>query len=98
MKLVNVKPNTYIVSSKEINEKDPKFKIGDIATITKCKNIFVKGFVPNWSEEVFKIKKNTNNVFRINFISDLKLKKLLKRFTKKNWKKYARKSLEFKKQ
>ena len=47
MKLVNVKPNTYIVSSKEINEKDSKFKIGDIARITKYKNIFVKGFVPN---------------------------------------------------
>ena len=33
MKLVEVKPNTYISSSKEINEKDPKFKIGDIVRI-----------------------------------------------------------------
>ena len=30
MKLVDVKSNTYIDSSKEINDKDPKFKIGDI--------------------------------------------------------------------
>ena len=30
MKLVAVKTNTYIDSSKEINDKDPKFKIGDI--------------------------------------------------------------------
>ena len=30
MKPVDVKPSTYIDSSKEINVKDPKFKIGDI--------------------------------------------------------------------
>ena len=58
MKPVNVKPRTYIDSSKEINGKDPKFKIGDIARISKYKNIFPKGYVPNWSEEVFMIKKN----------------------------------------
>ena len=33
MKLVNVKPNTYINSRKEINDKNPKFKIDDIVTI-----------------------------------------------------------------
>ena len=58
MKPVVVKSNTYIDSSKEINDKDPKFKIGDIARISKYKNIFAKGYVPNWSEEVFMIKKN----------------------------------------
>ena len=39
MKLVYVKSNTYINSSKEINDKNPKFKIGDIVTISKHKNI-----------------------------------------------------------
>ena len=58
MKLVNIKSNTYIDSSKEINNKDPKFKIGDIVRISKYKNIFAKGYVPNWSEEVFVIKKS----------------------------------------
>ena len=57
MKPVDVKSNTYINSSKEINDKDPKFKIGDIVRISKCKNIFAKGYVPNWSEEVFVIRK-----------------------------------------
>ena len=33
MKLVDVKTNTYINCSKEINDKDPKFKIGDIVRI-----------------------------------------------------------------
>ena len=40
MKPVDVKSNTYIDSSKEINEEDPKFKIGDIVRISKYKNIF----------------------------------------------------------
>ena len=37
MKPVDVKSSTYIDSSKEINEEDPKFKIGDIARISKYK-------------------------------------------------------------
>ena len=47
MKPVDVKPNTYINSSKEINDEDPIFKIGDIVRILKYKNIFAKGYVPN---------------------------------------------------
>ena len=46
-------PNTYINSSKEINEKDPKFKIGDIIRISKYKKVFAKDCVPNCPEEVF---------------------------------------------
>ena len=42
MKPVDVKSNTYIDSSKEINNKDPKFKIGDIVRISKYKNIFAR--------------------------------------------------------
>ena len=57
MKSVNVKSSTYIDSSKEINDKDTKFKIADIARIRKYKNSFVKGYVSNWSKKVFVIKK-----------------------------------------
>ena len=53
MKSVDVKPNTYIDSSKEFNDKDLRFKIGDIIRISKYKNSFAKDYVPNWSEEVF---------------------------------------------
>ena len=42
MKPVDVKPNTYIDSSKEINDKDPKFKIGDIVKICFCKRLCSK--------------------------------------------------------
>ena len=71
MKPVDVKWNTYIDSSKEINDKDPKFKIGDIVRISKYKNIFAKGYTPNWSEEVFVIKKVKNTVPWTYIISDL---------------------------
>ena len=43
MKPVDVKSNTYIDSIKKIDNKDPKFKIGDIVRISKYENIFAKG-------------------------------------------------------
>ena len=57
MKPFDGKPSTCIDCGKEINNKDPKFKLGDIVRISKYKNIFAKGYVPNWYEEVFVIKK-----------------------------------------
>ena len=62
MKPIDVKDNTYINTSKEINNKDPKFKVGDHVRISKYKNIFAKEYMPNWSEEVFIIKKVKNTV------------------------------------
>ena len=57
MKPIDVKDNTYINTSKKINYKDPN----NIKTnILKYKNIFAKGYTPNWSEEVFVIKKVKN--------------------------------------
>ena len=57
MKPVDVKDNTYIDFKKEVNDKDPKFKVGDHVRISKYKNISAKGYTPNWSKEVFVIKK-----------------------------------------
>ena len=42
MKPIDVKDNTYIDSKKEVNDKDPKFKVGDHVRISKYKNIFAK--------------------------------------------------------
>ena len=53
MKPVDVKSSTYIDSSKVINDKDAKYKVGDIVRISKYKNIFAKGYVPNWTEDVY---------------------------------------------
>ena len=48
MKPAAVKDNTYIDFEKEVNDKDPKFKIGDHVRICKYKNIFANGYTPNW--------------------------------------------------
>ena len=92
MKPVDVRPSTYIKSSKEINYQDPKSKISDIVRISKYENILAKGYVPNWSEEVFVIKK-LKTLFRGHMLLViLKAKKVLESFTKKNSKKQTKKS------
>ena len=72
MKPVDVKPNACINSSKEINNKNAKLKIGDIVRISKYQSIFAKGYVPNWSDEVFVITKVKNTVPWTYVIGDLK--------------------------
>ena len=98
MKPADVKDNTYIDSNKEVNEKDLKYKVDDHARISKYKNIFAKGYTPNWSEEAFVIKKVSDLNFSDLKVIDSKLvilmaKKLLKRFMKKNCKKQISKNL-----
>ena len=70
MKSVEVKSNTYIDASKEINYKDLKFIIGDIAKISKYNNIFTKGYVPNCLQ-VFAVKKVKNALPWTYVINDL---------------------------
>ena len=62
MKPADAKDDTYIDFKKEVNDKDPKFKVGDHVRISKYKNFFAKGYTPNWSEEGFVIKKVKNTV------------------------------------
>ena len=83
MKPVDVKPGIYIDSSEKVNDKDPKFKIGDIVRISKYKNIFVKGYGPNWPEDIFVIKKVKNTVPWTYLISDLKGEEIVGTFYKK---------------
>ena len=71
MKPVDVKDNTYIEFGKEVNDKDPKIKVGDYVRISKYKIIFAKGYKPNWSEEVFIISKIKNTVPWTYVINDL---------------------------
>ena len=70
-KPVDVKDNTYIDFKREVNDKDPKFKVSNHVNISKYKNIFTKGYTPNWSEEVFVIKKVKNTVPWTYVITDL---------------------------
>ena len=71
MKPIDVKDNAYIDFEKEVNDKDPKFKVGDHVRIYKYKNIFAKGYMPNWSEEVFISSKTKNTVPWTYIINDL---------------------------
>ena len=71
MKPIDVRDNTYINTNKELNDKDPKFKVGDHVRISKYKNVFAKGYTPNLSEEVFVIKEVENTVPWNYVINDL---------------------------
>ena len=62
IKQVDVKSNTYIDSSKEINDKNPNFKIDDIVRISKYKHILAKSCTSNCSAEILVIKKLKNTV------------------------------------
>ena len=83
MKPIDVKDNTYINSDKETNDKDPKFKVGDRVRISKNKNIFAKGYTPNWSEEIFVIKKVKNIVPWTYVIKDLNNEEIIGTFYEK---------------
>ena len=47
IKPFDVKNNTHIDFKKEVNDKGPKFKVGDHARISKYKNIYAKGCTLN---------------------------------------------------
>ena len=53
MKPVNITDDSYAKYNENFDKKDPKFKVGDQVIISKYKNIFAKGYTPNWSEVVF---------------------------------------------
>ena len=57
MKPIDVKSNFYAGYNFDFNDKYPKFQVGDHVRISKYKNIFPKGYTPDWLEEVFAVKK-----------------------------------------
>ena len=83
MKPVDVKNIRYIDFGKVSNNKDRKFKIGDIVRISKYINILL---------QIIKKVKNT-----VAWTYVLLVKKLLELFMKKNCKKQVKKNLEQKK-
>ena len=87
MEPTDVKDNTYIDFGKEVNDNDPKFKVGDHVRISKYKNIFSKGYTPNWSEEVFVTKKIKNAVPWTYVIDDLNGEEVTGTFYEKEFQK-----------
>ena len=97
MKPVDVKPNTYIESGKEIYYQDPKFKIDDIVRKSKYRNIFSKAYVPNSSEEVSVIKNVKNTVPWKYVINDLKAEEIVGTFYEKEFQKANQKEFRVEK-
>ena len=62
MKPIDVGDNNKRVYIDEHNEKDSKFKVGDRVRISRYKNIFAKGYAPNWSSEIFIVDKINDTV------------------------------------
>ena len=83
MKPVDVKDNTYTDFKKKVNDKDPKFEVGDHVRISKYKNIFAKGYTPNWSEEVFVVSKIKNTVPWTYVINGLNVEEIIGTFYEK---------------
>ena len=83
IKPIDIKNNTCIDSNQEINDEDPKLKLGDHKRISKYRNIFAKGYTLNWSEEVFLIKEVKNAIPWSYVINDLKGKEIIGTFYEK---------------
>ena len=97
IKPADVKDNTYINFEKEVNNKDPKFKVGDHVRISKCKNIFAKGYMPNWSEEIFVISKIKNTLPWTYVTNDLNGEEIIGTFYEKELQKANQKEFRIEK-
>ena len=90
-KPIDVTGDSYAKYNENSNKKDPKFKVGDHVRISKYKNIFAKGYTPNWSEEVFVISKIKNTVPWTYVISDLNGEEITGSFYEKELQKTSQK-------
>ena len=97
MKPIGVKGNTYIDFEKEVNDKDPKFKVGDYVRISQYKNTFAKGYTPNWPEELFVISKIKITVPWTYTINDLNSEEIIGSFYQKELQKTNQKEFRIEK-
>ena len=83
MKPIDVKNDSFAEYNEESNKKDSKYNVGDHVRISKYKNIFSKGYAPNWSEEIFVAKKLKNAVPSTYVISNLNGEEIVGSFYEK---------------
>ena len=72
--------NSKRVYIDEHNEKRSRFKVGDRVRISKFKNIFAKGYTPNWSKEIFIVDKINDTVPYTYNLKDLNDEEILGSF------------------
>ena len=87
----------YIDFNKKVNDKHPKFKVGDHVRSSKYKNIFAKGYTPNWSSEVFVVSKIKNTVPWTYIINDLNGEEIIGTFYEKELQKTNQKKFRIEK-
>ena len=80
MKLIDVGNNNKRIYIDEQNKKDSKFKVDDRVRISKFKNIFAKGYTPNWSSEIFIVDKVNDTVPYTYNLKDLNDEEILGSF------------------
>ena len=97
MKPIDVTSDSYAEYNEDSNVTKPKFKVGDHVRISKYKNIFAKGYAPNWSEEVFVINKIKNTVPWTYVINDLNGEEITGSFYEKELQKTSQKEFRIEK-
>ena len=97
MKPIEVTDDSYAEYNEESNKRNPKFKVGDHVRISKYKNVFAKGYVPNWSEEVLIVNKIKNTVPWTYTISDLNGEQIIGSFYEKELQKNNQKEFRIEK-
>ena len=97
MKPIDVTDDSFAEYNEESNKRNPKFKVGDHVRISKYKNIFAKGYAPNWSEEIFVIKKVKNTVPWTYVISDVNNEEIIGSFYEKELQKTNKKEFRIEK-
>ena len=81
MKPIDVRDNNNKrVYIDEHNKKSARFNVGDRVRISKLKNIFAKGYAPNWSSEIFIVDKINDTVPYMYYLKDLNDEKILGSF------------------
>ena len=80
IKPIDVGNNYKRVYIDEHNEKHSRFKVGDRVRISKFKNIFAKGYSPNWNREIFIVNKRNDTVPYTYNIKDLNDEEIIGRF------------------
>ena len=97
MKPVDIKDNAYIDFEKEVNDKDPKFKVGDYVRISKYKDIFAKNIFDTCQIGLKKFLLFVKSKIQFHghmLLMILIVKKSLEHFMKKNYRRIIKKNLE----
>ena len=97
MKPIDAKSDSLTEYNEESHERKPKFNINGHVRISKYKNIFAKGYKPNWSEEIFIIKKLKNTVPWTYVISDVNGEEIVGSFYEKELQKTNQKEFRIEK-